>query len=253
LIDDDVDLPGNSIRRLKRVWRGWFAVLLVLIAGVTVVAGFFVTPSLGFSSFGWGQGNGLLLGELDAAKQPSELCSNRNPVGTGLRGEYFPKANFAGTPLLSRVDTTVDFTRHLDWPSSLENSKPHSARWSGWIRPAFTGMYTFHVFVPGARIVISNQVVQSGTPAASHQIKLESGRYYPVVMEVPDLDVPGFDGVIQFEWTSPHGVRFLVPRALLYLPSDQATISTAQQDMVTTRQRGLTQAANRYLGGEGGD
>lgn len=55
-------------------------------------------------------------------------------------------------------------------------------------------------------------------------VSLKSGRYHPVVMEVPDLDVPVFDGVIKFEWTSPHGVRFLVPRALLYLPSEQATI-----------------------------
>ena len=217
-------LAGNLIRTLKRVWLRCSALVLVMIAGVTVVAGFSVAPRLGISSFGWGQGNGLLQGELDATKRPSEICSNRNPVGTGLRGEYFTKANFAGTPLLSRVDTTVDFTRHLEWPSSLENSKPHSVRWSGWVRPAFTGMYTFHLSVPGARIVISNQIVQSGKPSASHQIELKSGRYHPVVMEVPDLDVPGFDGVIKFEWTSPHGVRFLVPRALLYLPSEQATI-----------------------------
>jgi hypothetical protein len=85
-----------------------------------------------------------------------------------------------------------------------------------------TGPYTLHASAPGARITISRQRVQSGTPMVNIPIELAAGRFYPVVVEIPNLAALGADGVVKFEWTAPHGMRFVIPRALLYLPSDQA-------------------------------
>jgi hypothetical protein len=205
----------------------WFrktrSVVAVLIAGAVCVVGLSIALSLYLGHAGLGQGSSLIEAELAAAKRQSEVCSDRNAAGVGLRGEYFPAPGFKGKPLVTRVDAAVNFSKDLEWPSSLKNAKPQSVRWSGWVRPAMTGLYSFHVSAPGARITISRQAIQSGTAVASQQIALAAGRYYPVVIEVPALDAPGFDGAIQFEWTAPHGMRFLVPRALLYLPTDQTS------------------------------
>jgi hypothetical protein len=167
--------------------------------------------------------NNVALAELEVAKQQSEVCSSRNAQGVGLRGEYFSEANFKGKLLLTRVDSTVDFTKELEWPVGLANSKPRSVRWSGWIRPPLSGHYAFHAYNPSAQITVGKEPVLGGGALLGKKIELAAGRYYQVLIEVPEMDAPSNDGMIKFEWTAPHGMRYVVPRALMFLPSDQVT------------------------------
>lgn len=140
-------------------------------------------------------------------------CSNRNAAGTGLRGDYFAAADMKGAPLLSRVDATIEFDASLDWPADKGRDLPRSARWQGWIKAPLSGRYRFHAD-PGMRITVSGLPMAGGEAPADAGLELTLGSFYPIVMEA---DLSGLNRV-SLEWTAPHGVRYVIPRALLFLP-----------------------------------
>ena len=157
----------------------------------------------------------------DVAKGvPGELCSARNAVGVGLRGQYFAQPGWQGTPVLSRTDASIDFDASLDWPSDVP--APRSVRWQGWVKAPISGLYRFHLDHANAHIVVARQEAVSAdgrTPAA---LELQAGRFYPITIEIERLDAHG-RGSLALEWTAPHGARYVVPRALLFLPSETAS------------------------------
>jgi len=156
--------------------------------------------------------------EARLAAQRAELCSGKNAAGVGLRGEYFASEGCAGAPLLVRLDTAIDFDATLDWPGERRDARPRSVRWSGWVKPPIAGRYRFHAGVSAARIVVARQSLAGPDAPAQADIELAAGRFYPIAMEVDR--VAAVDSRIRLEWTAPHGARFAVPRALLYLPTE---------------------------------
>ena len=66
-------------------------------------------------------------------------------------------------------------------------------------------------------IVVAHQVFNGGDGSALNQIEMAAGRYYPLVLEVHGLNVTVDE--VRLEWTAPHGMRYLLPRALMYLPT----------------------------------
>ena len=165
-------------------------------------------------------GSALATVELKRAAERAELCSAANATGTGLRGEYFAREAGKGEPLLVRLDPTVDFDASLEWPETQANKRPASARWTGWIKPPISGEYRFHLDQPYARLLVSRQLVAGEGAAADAAIALAAGRYYPIALDARRLR--DMSGRLRLEWTAPHGARYLVPRALLFLPSDTA-------------------------------
>jgi hypothetical protein len=150
-----------------------------------------------------------------AQDDPSALrCSNRNSTGVGLKGEYFAQRAIRGELLLSRIDSTVEFGQSLDWPADRAAGRPQSARWRGWIKAPLSGHYRFHG-EPSARIKVGG--LPMAGPAASPDASLEmvAGSLYPIVMEIDSFDAQR----VSLEWTAPHGVRYVIPRALLFLPT----------------------------------
>lgn len=151
--------------------------------------------------------------------QRSEMCSGANVVGVGLRGEYFAQPGWKGEPLLTRVDTTIDFVSSLEWPQELAGQLPQSVRWSGWIKAPTNGKYRFHAVPANARVTVSRVPLQAGpdsTPADA--LELVAGRFYPITVEIETLDPKALP--IRLEWTAPHGARYVIPRALLNLPTE---------------------------------
>ena len=74
--------------------------------------------------------------------------------GTGLRGEYYNDASnaayplvnpFAGSPVLTRTDTVVDFNWGSGSPGSAVTPNFFSVKWTGRIKAPVTGNYTFTV------------------------------------------------------------------------------------------------------------
>lgn len=150
---------------------------------------------------------------------PGQLCTSRNLPGIGLRGDYFAAPNFKGKPLLSRMDLQVDFDAQLLWPAELAKTPPQSARWSGWIRVPLSGDYSFHLAAgQQGEVKVANAVALS-LAGQSQKVALEAGRFTPVTIDLPKLAA---GQPLKLEWTAPHGLRFTVPRGLLYPPTDQA-------------------------------
>lgn len=158
--------------------------------------------------------------ESKIAARRGELCSTANAVGTGLRGEYFSSTLRRGKLLLSRVDYAVDFDNKFDWPTPFLNRLPKSVQWSGWVKPLFTGSYLFHVEKTAASLYVANQSLQlEGSKVAEGKITLSAGRFYPLVLQLNNLDQ--IQDKVCLEWTSPHGARYIIPRALLFLPTER--------------------------------
>lgn len=151
--------------------------------------------------------------ERDLAARRGDLCSARNPVGAGLRGEYYAKAGAAGDPLLVRTDARVDVEADAASPVGAARS----VRWTGWIKPPLTGAYRFHLDVPGARITVARSVAMADGHAVP--VPLDRGRYVPIVVVVPDLAAVGAARAA-LEWTAPHGARYAIPTVLLHLPGE---------------------------------
>ena len=161
--------------------------------------------------------------EFERAARRAELCSTSNAVGTGLRGEYFAGELGRGDPLLVRTDATIDFDRSLEWPVQGGLRQPASARWTGWVKPPISGRYRFHADQPAARLVVARQVMVGEGAGADASIELASGRFYPVTLEMKRLG--GMQDRLRLEWTAPHGARYLVPRALLFMPTETVPVA----------------------------
>jgi hypothetical protein len=155
--------------------------------------------------------------DVRRAAELAQLCSPDNVAGVGLRGQYFAQDQCRGKPLLVRTDAAVDFDPSLAWPQRLP--RPRSARWDGWIRPVMAGPYRFHLDVPHSEIEVAHQSLVGENADPRRPIELLAGRFYPIRLAVNKLPS---DGRLRLEWTAPHGARFLVPRALLYMPTETA-------------------------------
>jgi hypothetical protein len=158
--------------------------------------------------------------ELKRAAEHADLCSASNATGSGLRGKYFAKEPPASAPLLVRVDPTIDFDQTLDWPANLAGRRPSAARWTGWVKPPYAGSYRFHVEQRSTRVVVARQVLVDNGAATGATIHLDAGRFYPIDIDAGRLDA--LVGRLTLEWTAPHGARYVVPRALLFLPTAEA-------------------------------
>ncbi len=158
--------------------------------------------------------------ELKYAQQRADLCGAGNAVGVGLRGEYFAQADLAGAVLLTRVDRFVDFDAQMDWPA--DQPAPRSARWSGWIKPPLAGAYRFHADGPGMRVSVANRVVADADAPVRPEtaaVDMALGRFYPITVELRRIEAR-FTGRWRLEWTAPHGMRYVVPTALLFVPNN---------------------------------
>lgn len=158
--------------------------------------------------------------EMRRAAERSDLCSSANVVGTGLRGEYFAQNTKQNAPLFVRTDPTVDFDSTFDRNETSAHPRLESARWTGWVKPPVSGVYRFHVDQPLARLVIARQVMLGADAPPNASVELGAGRFYPIELEVNGLRE--MKGRLRLEWTAPHGARFLVPRALLFVPNENA-------------------------------
>ena len=61
----------------------------------------------------------------------------------GLMGEYFNNMNWSGTPAVTKIDPTINFSNGLSTPTQTDYI---SFRWSGILIAPYSEVYTFHMF-----------------------------------------------------------------------------------------------------------
>ena len=140
----------------------------------------------------------------------------------GLLGSYYNGSTFT-TPVLQRIDSTINF----DWaefsPAAPINVNLFLARWTGKIEPLYTDTYTFYILSDnGRRVWVNNQLlvdkwVNDGGVTYSGTIDLTAGQKYDI--KVDYYDYTG-NANIKLEWESAHQTREVIPNSQLYLPDE---------------------------------
>jgi len=109
----------------------------------------------------------------------------------GLKGEYFPGADFSGTPQTVRVDKSVDLQLFHPETSALvppAGMKDFSVRWTGFLTPTESGNYEVGLAGSMNRLWLDNQLIvddltlHDPTPATK-TLHLEKGHKYAVKIE----------------------------------------------------------------------
>ena len=126
---------------------------------------------------------------------------------------------FAGSPVLTRTDATVDF----DWgggsPDASISSDHFSARWTGQVQPQFSETYTFYTNTDdGVRLWVDGKLLidtwqDQGPTEWSGTIDLSAGHKYDLRME---YDENGGGAVAKLLWSSASRGKQIIPQERLF-------------------------------------
>jgi len=153
------------------------------------------------------------------------------PTGTGLLGVYYNGTSLSDTPLLTRIDSTVNFD--LTTASPVPGIVPqdfYSIRWTGQVQPAYSETYTFHttsddgirLWVNGVQLV--NDWIRQGATEMSGSINLVAGQKYDIVIEY--YEAAGY-AVTKLAWSSASTPKTIIPSNRLYPATMAANMETA--------------------------
>ena len=122
----------------------------------------------------------------------------------GVKAEYFKGTNFEGTPN-TRTEKWINYDPANVPPDPMIPNDPMSARWTGTIRPPFTGEYVFTLYADDrCRLEIDGkEVFGFNHPALSHKtasIHLEGGKDYKIVAEYSN---ERDNAIAQIKWRLP--------------------------------------------------
>ena len=122
----------------------------------------------------------------------------------GLKAEFFNNMNFAGKPILTRIDTHMvhQWWDEKTFPDSVVNTDNFSVRWTGKIKPKISGKYFFNARTTvrssdrdlGIRIYIDDELVVDQWSSLRHwdsgiTKRLIADRFYDLRIEyVEDID-----------------------------------------------------------------
>jgi beta-glucosidase len=171
------------------------------------------------------RGADLVEGRQDPRAIPAVDAEHLRPAPgsseRGLKGEYFKGRELEGAPVLTRVDSTVDFRWDRGSPTNemiargelpadrgLANDD-YSIRWTGQLLPSVSGRYElavtgddgFRLFVDG-RVVIDEWSAHPRALARSAEVDLQAGRAYDLRLEFFEAIR---DAEIRLGWRLPGG------------------------------------------------
>ena len=109
----------------------------------------------------------------------------------GMKGEYFDNMNLTGKPVLTRIDSMINFDFGTNSPAKGVPEDKFSVRWTGKIIPPDTIYHIGTSCDDGARLYIDGKLViddwtEHGEKPISAEVKLIPGREYNVVFEYFD-------------------------------------------------------------------
>jgi beta-glucosidase len=132
----------------------------------------------------------------------------------GLKGDYFNNASLSGRPIISRIDSHIDF----EWAKTgslppQSRSNQISVRWTGLIRPADPGPHVFRARSDdGIRVFLNGELIiddwSDHSPRTATAVRrLDAGKIYEIRI---DYHNDYGAALAQFTWASlsvPEAVR----------------------------------------------
>jgi beta-glucosidase len=132
---------------------------------------------------------GSVLNDNDPPPIDPSYLYVQNMSRTGMDAEYFNNMNLQGTPVLTRVDTTVDFDWGLGSPDYRVNADNFSVRWRGKLIVPSSGTYKLGMTTDdGFRLYLNGQLLindwtDHGAKCTSTNILLTANQQYDLVIE----------------------------------------------------------------------
>ncbi|MEN8907154.1 MAG: glycoside hydrolase family 9 protein [Clostridiales bacterium] len=158
--------------------------------------------------------------------------------GDGLYGEYYSGTTFSGTPVLTRVDSTIDFNWGGGTPDSEIPSDGFSVKWTGEIEARSDEVYTFYIsHDDGARVMIDGVwVIDNWTDHAAVEdsglIQLEMGEKYEITVEFYEN---AGDASCQLYWSTPTAIeKEIIPQNQLYSGKTTSTSPVETETVIPT-------------------
>ena len=193
-------------------------------------------PPAGQAFAAW-TGNTSILADSSSASTTANMPASNatitatyqsSSIGSGLRGQYYndssstpyPLANpFAGSPVLTRTDGTVDFNWSSGSPGSPVTSNFFSAKWTGQVKAPVSGSYAFTVTGDdGVRLFLNGVMVidgwrdQGATPY-THTTRSPPAHY--IIIELHYYEHEG-DAACRLQWSYPGQATQTIPQSQLY-------------------------------------
>ncbi len=147
----------------------------------------------------------------------------------GATGEYFIDSaggggltHLSGTPVLKRVDATVDSSVVWDGtgsPDPIVGNSNFSVEWTGKVQAQYSETYTFHTTSDdGVRLWVNGQLLiddynYHGSTDDYGTIALSAGQLYTIKM---DFFQGGGGVVAQLRWSSASTLDQIIPKSQLY-------------------------------------
>ncbi len=185
---------------------------------------------------GLGLDTALAAGTPDGMIVPGYTYADRRL--SGLRGDYYEGTKFE-ILRYTRIDPVIkmSWTDRSTLPKGVSQSKfpvtNCSVRWSGQVRPRFSETFTFRTISDdgvrlwvGGRLIIDNWTLHPPTTDAG-QIKLEAGRWYPIVLEFYQGPV---SAQIELYWSSISQRQEIIPQECLYSVLDETVAFAPEQN-----------------------
>ena len=166
------------------------------------------------------------------------------PITRGLLGVYYNGTTLSGPPLLSRIDTTINFELTYGKVPQVLSPAPgivpedkYSVRWTGQVQAQYSELYSIYavsddgirLWINGTRLV-DNWVNQSATEKVGY-IPLTAGKKYDIIIEY--YENTG-DAVTKLYWSSPSTPKTIIPQTQLFPPVMASGARVINAPMVTT-------------------
>jgi beta-glucosidase len=151
--------------------------------------------------------------------EPAYLRPDAGSAQQGLKGEYFRGKEFAGSPVLTRIDPRVAFRWDRGAPTDAMlaqgelrqdtalGSDDYSIRWTGKLLPPASGRYEMVVGAnDGFRLHLDGKLVSDGwepqqrVTSKSVFVDLDGGRSYDIKLEYFEADR---DAEVRLAWRLP--------------------------------------------------
>ncbi len=214
-------------------------------------------PPMGQQFAGWTGHTSMLASssaESTTANMPASDATitatyQSTSTGSGLRGQYYndsssavyPLANpFAGSPVLTRTDATIDFNWSSGSPSVQTTANFFSAKWTGQVKAPVSGTYIFTVtgddgvrlFINGVKVIDGWR--DQGATAYTHTTTLTAGTLYNIELHYYEHEG---GAACRLQWSYPGQAIQTIPQSQLY---PQETVGTGLRGSTT-----MTAAARR--------
>ena len=149
-------------------------------------------------------------------------------IGSGLRGQYYndssstpyPLANpFAGSPVLTRTDGTVDFNWSSGSPGAPTTANFFSVKWTGQVKAPVSGTYVFTVtgddgvrlFLNGVKVIDGWR--DQGPTSYTYTTTLTAGTLYDIELHYYEHEE---GAACRLQWSYPGQAIQAIPQSQLY-------------------------------------